>query len=128
MELEGALSVSVNTSSSTPQKGEQFTLTCIATKSSLLENSPTVDWYDGMGNRIVSSATDGIIVDILLVSGLEFKRSIVFSSLDISHSREYRCNAIIHTVAPPYIITKEATWNVLVSSMIVTLMDTQQCS
>ena len=82
-------------------------------KSPHLLNTPTIDWYDAMGNRIVSDG--GIRLGLLVESGDNtVMRSLTFASLDTSHSMEYRCSATIRFSPPPHIINKEAIWNLVV--------------
>ena len=86
---------------------------CMATKSLHLQRIPTVDWYDAMGNQIVTD--EGIRLGFLVESGDgTVMRSLTFGSLDTSHSMEYRCNTTIMLLPPPYIITKEAIWDLVV--------------
>ena len=109
-----ALSVNVSSSPSlSPQEGEVFTLVCMATVSPHLQSTPTVDWYDAMGNRIVTD--DGIRLGLLVESGDgTVMRSLMFSSVDTSHSMEYRCNVTIGLLPPPYVISKQAIWDLVV--------------
>lgn len=110
-----ALSVSIAPSMSSPNEGDSFTLTCTANKSLHLLNSPTINFYDDMGNRIVTS--DGIRVGLTVESGSGMvMRTLTFESLDKSHSIEYRCNATITFAPPPYIISREAIWDLVVKS------------
>ena len=106
----------LSSSPTIPREGEAFTLKCVATKSPHLQNTPTIDWYDAMGNRIV---TDGVIRLGLLVESGDgtVMRSLTFTSLDTSHSMEYRCNAIIRFFPPPYIMTREAVWDLVQSEL-----------
>ena len=111
---ESALSVLVTTSPTTPQEGKNFTLSCVVRKSPHLQSTPMVDWYDGMGNRIVTDG--GIRVGLLVESGDgTVMKSLMFASLDTSHSMEYKCNATIRFRHPPYIISKEAVWDLVVN-------------
>ena len=90
-----------------------FTLVCMATISPHLQSTPTVDWYDAMGNRIVTD--DGIRPGLLVESGDgTVIRSLRFDSLDMSHSMEYRCNVTIRLLPPPYVISKQAVWDLIV--------------
>ncbi len=110
---ESALNVLITTSPTTPREGKNFTLSCFVRKSPQLQSTPTVDWYDGMGNRIVTDG--GIRVGLLVESGDgTVMKSLTFASLDTSHSLEYRCNATLRFVPPPYIVSKEAFWDVVV--------------
>ena len=110
---ESALSSLVTTSPTSPQEGKNFTLTCVVRKSSHLQSIPSIDWYDAMGNRIVTDG--GIRVGLLVESGDgTVMKSLTFASLDTSHSMEYRCNATLRFRPPPYIISKEAVWDLLV--------------
>ena len=111
---ESALSVLVTTSPTTPREGKNFTLSCVVRKSPHLQSTPTVDWYDGMGNRIVTDG--GIRVGLLVESGDgTVMKSLTFASLDTSHSMEYKCNATIRFHPLPYIISKEALWDLVVN-------------
>ena len=112
---DSALSLSVTSSAIPPREGSGFSLTCMAQKSPYLQSTPTIDWYDSMGNRIV---TDGGIRLGLPVESSDgtVVRSLTFVSLDSSHTMEYRCNATIRFLPPPYIISKEAVWNLVVQS------------
>ena len=110
---ESALSALVTTSPTTPREGNNFTLNCVVRKSPHLQSIPTVDWYDGMGNRIVTDG--GIRLGLLVESGDgTVMKSLTFASLDTSHSMEYRCNATVRFRPPPYIISKEALWDLVV--------------
>ena len=110
---ESAISALVTTSPTSPQEGKNFTLTCVVRKSPHLQSTPTVDWYDAMGNRIVTDG--GIRLGLLVESGDgTVMKSLMFASLDTSHSMEYRCNATLRFHPPPYIISKEAIWDLLV--------------
>ena len=110
---ESALYVLVTTSPTTPREGENFTLSCVVRKSPHLQSTPTVDWYDGMGNRIVTDG--GIRLGLLVESGDgTLMRSLTFASLDTSHSMEYRCNATLRFRPPPYIVSKQALWDLVV--------------
>ena len=112
---ESALSALVTTSPTTPQEGNNFTLSCVVRKSPHLQSTPTVDWYDGMGNRIVTDV--GIRLGLLVESGDgTVMRSLTFASLDTSHPMDYRCNANIQLRPPPYTISKEAVWDLVVQS------------
>ena len=116
---ESALSLSVTSSAIPPRMGSGFSLTCMAQKSPHLLSTPTIDWYDSMGNKIVTDrgirlgspveSSDGTVV-----------RSLTFVPLEPSHTMEYRCNATIRFLPPPYIISKEAIWNLVVQG--------EQCS
>ena len=110
---DSALSLSVTSSATPPKEGSGFSLTCMARKSPHLLSTPTIHWYDFMGNRIV---TDGAIRLGLLVESGDgtVVRSLTFVSLDPSHTMEYRCNATIRFLPPPYIISKEAVWTLVV--------------
>ena len=90
-----------------------MTLTCTANKSLYLKNTPSVNWYDGMGNRIVTD--EGIRVGHLTDSddGMVMK-TLTFDSLDRSHVMEYRCNVTITFRPPPHSISKQAIWAALV--------------
>ena len=109
------MTINVTASSSTPQQNSAFVLTCLATKSSHLQQIPTIDWYNAEGNRIVTDLSGGLRVGQLVVtSDGTVIRSLTFLSLDVSHSMEYRCNASIRFIPPPYIVSKEAAWNLVV--------------
>ena len=41
-------------------------------------------------------------------------KTLTFDSLDRTHSMEYRCNATIAFRPPPYEISKQALWDVIV--------------
>lgn len=57
----------------------------------------------------------GIRLGILVASGDgTVMRALTFSSLDTSHSMEYRCNATIRFRPPPFVISKEAVWDLVV--------------
>ena len=85
----------------------------MATISPHLQSTPTVDWYDARGNRIVTD--DGIRLGLLVESGDgTVMRSLMFSSVDTSHSMEFRCNATIQLLPPPYVISKQAIWDLTV--------------
>lgn len=106
---ESALTVNITSSSTLPQEGSAFSLTCVAIKSSLLQNTPTIDWYNAAGNRIVTDA--GIRVGLLVESGDgTVIRSLTFLNLDTTHSMEYKCNTTIRFSPPPYVISKQAVW------------------
>ena len=105
----------ITTSLTTPREGKNFTLSFMVRKSPHLHNIPTIDWYDGMGNRIVTDG--GIRVGLLVEPGDgTVMRSLTFASLDTSHSMEYRCNTNIRFRPPPYTISKEAVWDLVVQS------------
>ena len=105
----------ITTSPTTPREGKNFTLSCVIRKSPHLQSIPTVNWYDGMGNRIVTDG--GIRLGPLVESGDgTLMKSLIFSSLDTSHSMEYRCNATLRFRPPPYIVSKEAVWDLVVHS------------
>ena len=113
---ESALSVLVTTSPTTPREGNNFILSCVVRKSPHLQSTLTVDWYDGMGNRIVTDG--GVRLGLLVESGDgTVMRPLTFASLDTSHSMEYRCNATVRFRPPPYIISKEALWDLVVQSV-----------
>ena len=110
---ESALYVLVTISPTTPREGKNFTLSCVVRKSPHLQSIPTVDWYDDMGNRIVTDG--GIRLGLLVESGDgTVMKSLTFSSLDTSHSMEYRCNATLRFRPPPYIVIKQALWDLVV--------------
>ena len=110
---ESALTVDVIKSASQPKEGSDFSLICVAGKSPHLQSTPTIDWYDSMGNQIVTD--ERIRLGLLVESGDgTVVRSLTFVSLDLSHAMEYRCNATIRFLPPPYIISKEAIWNLIV--------------
>ena len=110
---ESALYVLVTTSPTTPREGENFTLNCVVRKSPHLLSTPMVDWYDDMGNRIVTDS--GIRLGLLVESGDgTVMKSLTFASLDTSHSMEYRCNATLRFRPPPYIVSKQALWDLVI--------------
>jgi hypothetical protein len=110
---ESALNVLVTTSPTTPREGKNFTLSCVVRKYPQLQSTPMVDWYDGMGNRIVTDG--GIRVGLLVESGDgTLMKSLTFASLDTSHSMEYICNATLRFLPPPYNVSKEAVWDLVV--------------
>ena len=110
---ENALYVLVTTPPTTPLEGKNFTLSCVVRKSPHLQSTPTVDWYDDMGNRIVTDG--GIRLGLLVESGDgTVMKSLTFASLDTSHSMEYRCNATLRFRPPPYIVSKQALWDLVV--------------
>ena len=112
VEPDSALSITITSSPYSLQEGERFTLTCTANKSLHLQNTPSVNWYDGMGNQIVND--ENIRVGHLAESsdGMVMK-TLTFDSLDRSHTMQYRCNATITFRPPPYIVSKEAIWNLV---------------
>ena len=102
------------TSPTTPREGKNFTLNCVVRTSPSLQSVPTVNWLDGTGNQIVTDG--GIRVGLLVKSGDgTVMKSLMFASLDTSHSMEYKCNATIRFRHPPYIISKEAVWDLVVN-------------
>ena len=67
-----------------------------------------------MGNWIVTDI--GIRVGLLVESGDgTMMKSLTFASLDTSHSMEYKCSATIRFRPLPYIISKEAVWDLVVN-------------
>ena len=114
---DSALSVAITTSelSTSLEEGQRFTLTCVANKSVHLQDTPSINWYDSMGNRIITDA--GITVGLTVETGSgTVSKSLTFDSLDRSHSMEYRCNATIRFTPPPYSVNKAALWDVVVDS------------
>ena len=112
---DAALSVALVPSNSTLNEGDRFTLTCMANRSLYLQNSPTINFYDNMGNRIVTS--DGISVGLTVESGSgTVLRTLTFDSLDRSYSMEYRCTATVTFLPPPHTISREAIWDLVVKS------------
>ena len=113
VEPDSALSVAITSSPSSLQEGERLTLTCTANKSLYLQNTPSVNWYNGMGNRIVTD--EEIRVGHTVESGDgRVMTTLTFDSLDRSHTMQYRCNATITFHPPPYIMSKEAIWVLIV--------------
>ena len=112
---DSAMTVNLTASPSIPQQNSAFILTCLATKSPHLTQTPTIDWYDAGWNRIVTDLERGIRVgEIVVTSDGTVIRSLTFLSLDVSHSMDYRCNASIQFLPPPYIVSKEVVWNLIV--------------
>ena len=113
--------MNVTTSAIPPKEGSAFSLTCTAQKSPHLQSTPTVDWYDSMGNRIVTDG--GIRLGLLVESGDgTVVRSLTFISLNTTHTMEYRCSATIRFLPPPHIVSKEAVWNLIVQSNAMLLL------
>jgi hypothetical protein len=110
---ESALNVLVTTSPTTPREGKNFTLSCVVRKSPQLQSTPMVDWYYDVGNRTVTDG--GIRVGLLVEYGDgTVMKSLTFSSLNISYSMEYRCNATLQFLPPLHIVSKEAVWDLVV--------------
>ena len=52
---EGDLSISITPSQNQPQAKQPFSLTCNVVKAEGLTGTPTVEWYDSMGNLLTSN-------------------------------------------------------------------------
>ena len=100
-------------STSPLEEGERFTLKCMANKSLHLQNTPSLSWLDSAGNRIITGEGISVGLTVQPSDGMVMK-TLTFDSLDRTHSMEYRCNATIVFSPPPYIVSKEALWDVVV--------------
>ena len=55
------LSINITPSQTQPHINQSFSLTCTVVKATGLSGTPTIEWYDAVGNLLISTKSQGML-------------------------------------------------------------------